>query len=226
MSHVILVRPGCTEFDEQQRIQGTLDLPLTAQGDEQVHRTITELSQVPLDLICTSPCEPARSCAERIGVALAVPVKELDGLQNLDQGLWQGLPIEDIRRKHPRVFKQWQESPETICPPEGEMLRDVVCRVKKSLEKPLRKYQHVAIIVPEPLASVVRCVVRCCPVEAIALFNRPADGRTWEYLTMNGLTPADGWFARVPEERTPQTAGAVSIALPNGEAADEYRRKP
>ena len=225
MSHVILVRPGCTEFDEQQRIQGTLDLPLSAQGDEQVQRTISELSQVSLDLICTSPCEPARSCAERIGAALAVPVKELDGLQNLNQGLWQGLHIDDIRRKHPRVFKQWQESPETVCPPEGEMLWDVVCRVKKALEKPLRKNSHVAIIVPEPLASVVRCVVRNCPVEAIALFNAPADGRTWEYLTLNGSTPADGRFACVAEHRTPQAAGAVSIAVPNGDVADEYRRK-
>lgn len=224
MSHVILVRPGCTDFDEQQRIQGNLDLPLTAQGEEQVQRTISELSQVQIDLICTSPCEPARSCAERIASALAVPLKELEGLQNLDQGLWQGLHIDDIKRKHPRVFKQWQESPETVCPPEGEMLWDVVCRVKKALEKPLRKYDHVAIIVPEPLASIVRCVVRACPVEVIALFNTPAPGRTWEYLTMNGSAPADSRFASVAEDRTPQAAEAVSIAVPNGDT-DEYRRK-
>ena len=29
MSQIVLIRPGSTEFDEQQRIQGTLDLPLS-----------------------------------------------------------------------------------------------------------------------------------------------------------------------------------------------------
>jgi probable phosphoglycerate mutase len=225
MSHVILIRPGCTDFDEQQRIQGTLDLPLSARGNEQIQQDIAELSQVSLELILTSPCEPARSCAHRIGAALGVTVKELEGLQNLDQGLWQGLNIADIRRKHPKVFKQWQESPETVCPPEGEMLWDVVCRVKKALEKPLKKKQHVAIVVPEPLASVVRCVVRSCPVEAIALFNSPSDGRTWEYLMMNGSTPADGRFARTADSAARPEATAVSIAAPHGDAANEYRRK-
>src|SRR4051812_47933651 len=99
MSTVVLVRPGCTDFDDQNRIQGTLDLPLNKRGEQQVLQLVDELRQVPLDIIYTSPCEPARSTAIAIGAELEISVKELDGLRNLDQGLWQGLQVDDIRRK-------------------------------------------------------------------------------------------------------------------------------
>ena len=34
------------------------------------------------------------------------------------------LQLEEIRRKFPKVYKQWHESPEKICPPEGETLTE------------------------------------------------------------------------------------------------------
>ena len=32
--------------------------------------------------------------------------------------------IDDVKRKQPKVYRQWQEQPEIICPPEGEMLSE------------------------------------------------------------------------------------------------------
>src|SRR5690349_15871304 len=117
MSDVVVIRPGCTDFDEQHRIQGTLDLPLNERGQQQVAALVEQLRPLRLEAIYTSDCEPARSTAEALGAELGLGVRELEGLRNLDQGLWQGLQIEDVRRKYPKVFKQWQESPERICPP-------------------------------------------------------------------------------------------------------------
>ncbi len=57
-----------------------------------------------------------------IGAALKLKPKTLERLQNLDHGLWQGMLIEEVKRKQPKVYKQWQEQPENVCPPEGEML--------------------------------------------------------------------------------------------------------
>ena len=45
------------------------------------------------------------------------------------------MEIDEIRRKHPKVFRQWQEQPEIICPPEGEMLCDARERVKAGLDQ-------------------------------------------------------------------------------------------
>ena len=124
MAKILLIRPGCTDFDEQHRIQGTLDLPLSPRGEEQVARILQDLASSPIDVIYTSPCEPARSTAVALGAERGLTVKEIETLYNLNHGLWQGLKVDEVRRKHPKVFKQWQELPETICPSGGEIRPD------------------------------------------------------------------------------------------------------
>lgn len=160
MSDVVLIRPGCTDFDEQHRIQGALDLPLNPRGQEQIPEIVSQLNDLNLDVLYASPCEPARSTAATIASELGIPVKELDDLRNLDHGLWQGLLVEDVRRKYPKVFKQWQEAPETICPPQGETVPDAVARIRKALAKPMKKRKKsFGIVVSEPLATLVACVL-------------------------------------------------------------------
>ena len=84
MSQILLIRPGSTDFDEQQRIQGTLDLPLNLHGEEQVARIVRELADIVIDVIFTTPCEPARTTAVALGAARGVSVKPIDLVPNLD----------------------------------------------------------------------------------------------------------------------------------------------
>ena len=192
MCTIVLIRPGCTDFDEQQRIQGTLDLPLNVRGEQQVQQLVRDLQAVPLEIIFTSPSEPARSTAQYLGANLGTPVKELEGLENLDHGLWQGLPIDDIRRKHPKVFRQWQESPEMVCPPEGEMLVEVVDRVQHTLARQLRKKGAYAIIAPEPVATIIHDVLLAIwPDELPMLGSSPQ--------AINGHCPCEAIEVNVPE---------------------------
>lgn len=197
MPNILLIRPGCTDFDEQQRLQGTLDLPLSKRGEKQLAQLLDGMKGVEIDLIYSAPSEPARSTAAAIGASRDVAVKEIETLHNLNQGLWQGLQWDEIRRKHPKVFKQWQESPESICPPGGETLQEAVERVRKALEKPLKKKGNLAIVAPEPLASVVRMVVRGTAMEAINPVCCDECGR-WEVLRENTYKSTVGNF--VPPE--------------------------
>ena len=68
--------------------------------------------------------------AEIIGKALGLRPKRIDELRNLDQGLWQGLQIDEIKRRNTKLFRQWIEDPRTICPPQGETIEDALERVK------------------------------------------------------------------------------------------------
>jgi probable phosphoglycerate mutase len=160
MPDVVLIRPGCTDYDEQDRIQGTLDVPLNPHGRDQLRELCESLRDAPIEIIYSAPGEPARAMAESLGEALDVPVRECEGLRNLDQGLWQGLQIDEARRLYPRAFKQWEASPETICPPEGEMLADAAERIRKCLRKPLRKKVPFAVVASEPLATLAKCVIQ------------------------------------------------------------------
>ena len=186
MPEVVLIRPGCTDFDDQNRIQGSLDLPLNPRGQQQVDNLVDQLRKMTVEVLYTAPCEPARSTARAIEEALGIPIKEKDGLRNLNQGLWQGLQIEDIRRKYPKVFKQWQESPETICPPEGETVAEALNRIRKVLHKPMKKKTPFGIVASEPLATLIRCVINNCKPELPDSIFGNGQSNSVELLQTNG----------------------------------------
>lgn len=181
MSRLILVRPGCTEFDEQQRIQGALDLPLSPRGREQVAQLLRAMAGVDLDLVYASPTEPALTTAEQIAASRGIPMKPLPELVNVNQGLWQGLQHEELKRKHPKVFKQWQESPACICPPGGEALSEALERVRQVLERPLKKKGRIAIVAADPLAGLIAAIVNGTPLTGVSPMCTGSCG-TWEYL--------------------------------------------
>lgn len=196
MSTAILIRPGETEFDQQARIQGGLDLPLSELGRQQVRELIGRLSELSIETVFSSPTEPAISTAREIAASLDVPLKELEGLTNLSHGLWEGMLLEDVRRKHPRVFKQWRESPQAVCPPEGETCSDASERVRKALKRPSRRRRTFAIVAPEPLATLIGSVLRgqdpclpgpvcgCTDQQRIEIIDSvtPINGRLWSVL--------------------------------------------
>lgn len=184
-SSVVLIRPCCTDFDEQNRVQGRLNLPLNSRGEAQLQALAEQLQHAPMEVIYTSGCEQARSTAAALGECLGMTVKELDGLQNLDQGLWQGLQVEDLRRKHPKVFRQWQESPESICPPNGETVEEALERIRRALEKPLRRGIPFSVVAPEPLAELIASFITGRKIDlghSLCSEQRPVP--RWEMLTV------------------------------------------
>ncbi len=159
MVQILLIRPGTTEFDQQGRVQGTLDIPLCEDGRQQIATMVGELRDKPIAAIYACPGQSAVQTAEAIGAAFDLKVKKLDKLQNVDHGLWQGMLVEEVKTKQPKVYRQWQEQPETVCPPRGETLIAAKERVQSALAKLFKKHKTegvLAIVAPEPLASVIR----------------------------------------------------------------------
>ena len=185
MVQFVLIRPGTSEFDELGRIQGNLDIPLTEQGRREVQQSIGELKPLGLTVVYSSPCEAAWQTASAIAAGLGIKAKPLDTLENLDHGLWQGMQVEEVKRKQPKVFRQWQEHPEMVCPPEGEMFGDCRERVEAALAKLQKKHREgvIGIVAPEPLAGIIHCIVTRC-VSADEWKANPC-GAAWEVLGEN-----------------------------------------
>jgi len=209
MATMILVRPGSTDFDEQHRIQGTLDLPLNAKGEAQVRKILYDLASIPIEVIFTSACEPARGTAALLGAQRGISVKEVTGLENWNQGLWQGLSIDELRRKQPKVFRQWLETPSSVCPPGGESLPEAWERVRKALVKPLKTKVNAAIVASEPLATIIACLVRGAKVTDVEVVNGSADRPAWEYLRTNGHAVAELPVAVVAPSQRAEVAVAA-----------------
>ena len=159
---ILVVRAGSTEYDRQRRVQGTLDVPLSADGRAELGHVVEELRDHEIDAIYVSPNQSSTESAEMLADALDLKSKKLDKLYNLDQGLWQGMLIEDVKTKQPKVYRQWQEQPETVCPPGGETVASAKQRIVEVLERIVKKHKGgtVALVVPDPLASIICHVLR------------------------------------------------------------------
>lgn len=158
---VLLIRPGATDFDEQGRIKGSLDMPLSEQGWRQADALAQQLADTPVQCIYTSPCESARETAKRLAAGRDVRIKVMDSFRNIDHGLWHGKLIEEVRRNQPKVYRRGQETPDEVCPPGGESIREAKTRVLKTLKKVVRKGRegNVALVIPDPLAMVVQSLL-------------------------------------------------------------------
>ena len=184
MTRVVLIRPGSTDYDEQDRIQGTLDIPLNARGSEEAVQTAEGLREAALNRIFSCPGASSNETARVIGKALGIRVRKLDKLHNLNQGLWQGLQVDEVRRKHPRVYRQWCESPTTVCPPSGETVVDAYDRVTRVMKPLLKRHRDevIGLVIPEPLASVIRCYLRGIDLKLV-WESGATDGR-WEVVEL------------------------------------------
>ncbi|MBI1832867.1 MAG: histidine phosphatase family protein, partial [Planctomycetes bacterium] len=113
MTQVVLIRAGATLYDEQNRVQGVLDIPLSERGRSEVASLAERLNGIEFDALYCGPGESVERTAQTVGQALAIRPKRIDEFRNLDQGLWQGLQFDEIKRRNLKVFRQWQDDPRT-----------------------------------------------------------------------------------------------------------------
>ncbi len=159
MIEVLLIRPGSTTFDREGRIKGSLDIPLSPEGEEQAEALSRNLAEIKMDCLYVSPCESARKSAERIAERNFCKHKVLECLRNLDHGLWQGKLVSEVRRLQPKVYRQFQEHPKDVCPPGGETVQEAYERIQPMVEKLKKRHNgsRFGLLVPAPMAAIARC---------------------------------------------------------------------
>jgi broad specificity phosphatase PhoE len=165
MTQVILIRPGATVYDEQNRIQGVLDVPLSERGQAEVAKLAERLAGLELSALYCGPGESVARTAEAVGRSIGLRPKRVDDLRNLDQGLWQGLQREEIRRRHNKVFRQWLEEPLTVCPPHGETVENALERIRAALRPLIKRHrdESIGLVVAEPIAQLIAGYLRQAP---------------------------------------------------------------
>lgn len=182
MLRMVLIRPGSTDFDEQGRIRGTLDIPLNETGRQQAARAAFELGSANLEVLYAAPCQSVRETAEILARELNIKVKCLELLRNLDHGLWHGKRIEEVKQTQPKVYRLWQDSPDAVCPPGGETVTAARQRASESLAKLLKKHKQgvIGLVVSEPMASIWRSVV--AQHDLHDFWKAECDSGCWEFI--------------------------------------------
>ncbi len=130
---IYIVRHGQTEWNIENRMQGSKNSDLTEQGKIDALKLGASLKDIQIDYIYTSPLTRAYDTAYLIKGDRDIPLQVDENLIEMSFGIWEGMlndyVIETYKEEH---YKFWNE-PHLFVPNGGEYFEELINRVKITL---------------------------------------------------------------------------------------------
>lgn len=183
-----LIRHAQAEGNRTGRFQGATDLPLTPLGRQQLEYLAKRCSTLPVEAVFTSPLQRAYDTAQAVNRHLKRPLEVDPTLQEINCGLWENLPFDELMVRWPAERTLWVSRPWDFQSPGGESMQQVYDRVTQALER-------IAARFPGGSAAVVchGCVLRNVFAFARGGIRNFGDDRDWVHNTsINVLELEDG----------------------------------
>lgn len=150
---IVLIPCAATEWHDEGRLLGRVDLPATVSGDAACTRWAEPLRALNLVQIYHSPDPLATHTARLLGRLLAVPVKSARQLAEVDLGLWTGLTDDELKARYASAHRELCDAPLNVNPPGGEGLGQAASRLKEFFVKQLKRNGQTAIgVVVRPVS--------------------------------------------------------------------------
>lgn len=147
MTEIILCRHGQTDWNVHGRYQGRTDVPLNEFGRQQARDLARTLAEDQIDVVYSSTLERAYDTALEIARPRRLEVRRDPRLDEIDQGLWEGMRHDEIMLHHPEKLAAWQHHPIDLRLPEGETLEEVRLRVRAALDDMMLLHQGKVICI-------------------------------------------------------------------------------
>jgi len=94
---LLLVRHALTDWNEEGRLMGRIDVGLNSRGRAQVSHLARSLRQLPIARVLSSPQQRAQETAAPIAEALVLSVETEPGIDEVWLGRWQGKRLNELR---------------------------------------------------------------------------------------------------------------------------------
>lgn len=133
MTDIYLVRHGETDWNRVRRFQGHIDIPLNARGAAQAACIATRLADAGINAVYSSDLERAQATARPLANRLGLAVQTDTAWRERNYGLFEGLRIDEIKKRHTAEYARWQERDPDYALPGGESLRAFSARILNSL---------------------------------------------------------------------------------------------
>ncbi len=152
---IAFVRHGESEHNEQGRLGGLLDAPLTDRGRGQALDLARALGAEGPAAVLASPLARARDTAAAIADTAGLDVELDDRLVELDYGEWDGWPVADVPASD---WRRWRDDPD-FAPPGGESLRTVRARVVAFCQEQLDREADDGLVVAVSHMSPIKAAL-------------------------------------------------------------------
>ena len=154
---VLLVRHGQTNSNVTGFYMGRSDEDLDELGHTQARRLSSRLSGWPVTSVYTSPLRRAYTTAAILAEPHMLELNLLDDLIELGLGDWQGLHMDEIKRRWPDVWQQSRIDPSEVIMPNGERFRQVTERAVRAFQSIVGSNpgKQVVMVTHEAIVKVI-----------------------------------------------------------------------
>lgn len=168
---VYLIRHGATMNSNERRYKGSIDVPLSMEGMNQIKAVADFFVSCGINqfsLYC-SPLNRALRSAEIIGKPFGISPVVVPELRERSFGIWEGLTFVEIAERYPEEFEAWKNNPLKYCPPQGESTLDVRNRVMRAIRQILYGPDdgNIVIVAHGGVNRVILCEFLGIPLENI-----------------------------------------------------------
>ncbi|MDR5778428.1 histidine phosphatase family protein [Caballeronia sp. LZ065] len=160
-TQVLFIRHGETDWNRLKRIQGHVDIPLSAHGVQQAEQLGARLArEARLDAVYSSDLQRARQTAQPFADALGLEMRLSEGLRERFFGAFQAHDSDEINEKFPAEYVEWQTRDPGFSPPgDGESQRVFYHRVVHAMEPIVAAHEGGRIAVVAH-GGVLDCIYR------------------------------------------------------------------
>ena len=134
-TRIIAIRHGETAWNVDTRIQGHLDIPLSANGRWQAERLAEALTDEPIQAIYASDLTRAWETAQYLAHATRLQVVADIGLRERGFGDFEGKTFAEIAELLPEQSLRWRKRDPLFAPAGGESLTDLTSRVLAAVNR-------------------------------------------------------------------------------------------
>lgn len=145
---IYFVRHGRTEWNNQFRYQGAVDIPLNDDGRQQARKTALRFSAADIDAVLSSPLSRAMETAGIIAsYHNGLKVESTPLLTEVDFGRWEGRTVSEIKADYPDIFYAWRSDQLNVDAPEGESMDALYLRCGRFSEELLARREKNIVVV-------------------------------------------------------------------------------
>ena len=137
MLTVFLLRHGETAWNKLGRVMGRTQVPLGADGIQQIQKIAPLVATLELDGIYTSPLRRAVQTAKLVAEGTNLPISKSEGLNEIAFGDWTGRHFDDLIDQE--LYRRFIKSPAKTLLPGGETISDVQRRGLKVINEAAQK---------------------------------------------------------------------------------------
>jgi broad specificity phosphatase PhoE len=154
-----LIRCGENTWDAEGRLHGRSDLPLSIAGRTSVTSDVNVLAGRRLATVYHPPDDAALETAQIVAGAVGARIKSASDLNDANLGVLEGMTTQVFADRFPKRYKQWQDDPLSLSPPDGEDLAAARARLFAAVGRMLRRSRsdEIAMVLHPLSLGFLRC---------------------------------------------------------------------